>query len=104
MKSVGMHYPVDVSTPYLALQSTGDEGPSAAAMVATEHRVLAEGFTPRLERWLPDFAEKFKGMTFVVEGVTGDYSNITGMTAKVASAADITGLVCGNLRTHTADS
>lgn len=104
MKSVGMHYPVDGSTPYLALQSTGDKGPSAAAMVATEHPVLAEGFTPGLERWLPDFAEKFKGMTFVVEGVTGDYSNITGMTAKAASAADITGLVCGDLRTHTADS
>jgi len=92
MKLAGMRNPDDGSTPYMALESTGDKGPSMAAMVATEHRFLAEGFTPGVELWLPEFAKKFKGKPFIIEGVTcprDDYSKISGMTGKVASAEDI---------------
>jgi hypothetical protein len=67
-----------------------------AAMVATEHRLLAECFTPVIELWIPEFVEEFLGRSFLFEGVTcqqDDYTKISGLTGKVASAADITGLV-----------
>jgi hypothetical protein len=97
MKGKGIRHPLDGYTQFAALESTGDKGPSMAAMVATEHRFLAEGFTPGIELWIHEFVEKLKGKAFIVqEGVSclkGDYSKITGTTAEVASADDITGLV-----------
>ena len=96
MKVKEIRRPLDGSTPFAAFESTGDKGPSMAAMVATKHRFLAEGFTPGIELWIHEFVEKLKGKAFIVQGVSclkGDYSKITGTTAEVASAEDITGLV-----------